>query len=238
MDQLSGKMLLVVVAKEPVAGHVKTRLSPALSPEEGATLYQCMVSDRLQEVAGLRGIHLAVAFTPPTARESFVLMAPAGFHLFAQRGKDLGERLHSIFVDAFAKGYRAVTIIDSDSPDLPKETVLESFRLLLSQQSDVVFGPCHDGGYYLVAMREPHPELFEDIPWSTASVLETSLERAGEMGLKTELLSWWNDLDTFEDLVDFYHKYKRGERLQDQCGRQTIAFLSRLDKIKGSSPTG
>jgi uncharacterized protein len=231
MKPLTEKMLLVVVAKEPVAGQVKTRLSPALTPEEAAALYQCMIADRLQEVGELEGIDLAIAFTPAHAREAFVPLTRHGHSLFAQRGNDLGERLHNIFVDAFAADYQAVSIIDSDSPDLPRTMVRESFRLLLSQGSEVVFGPCRDGGYYLVGMREPHPELFENIPWSTASVLAASLEKAGKTGLKTELLSCWNDLDTYEDLLVFYEEYSRGRGADKRPGWNTFAFLSRLPRF-------
>jgi rSAM/selenodomain-associated transferase 1 len=232
MIRSSDKKLLVVMAKEPVAGKVKTRLSPALAPEEAAALYQCMLSDRLREMGGLEGIDLALAFTPSSARDAFIPLARPCLTLFAQRGGDLGERLHNIFVDAFAEGYAAVSIIDSDSPDLPGSTVRGSFSLLLAHGAEVVFGPCSDGGYYLVGMRQPHPELFDDIPWSTPKVLEASLEKAREMGLKTELLCRWNDLDTFEDLLAFYAKYSGEERVNNRSRGETFAFLSRLEIIK------
>jgi len=231
MKPSTSKMLLVVVAKEPVAGQVKTRLSPALSPEEAAALYQCMLADRLQEVGGLVGIDLAIAFTPANAREAFIPLTHPDLGLFAQRGNDLGERLHNIFVDAFAAGYEAVSIIDSDSPDLPRALVRESFNLLLSRGTEVVFGPCRDGGYYLIGMREPHPELFENIPWSSEVVLASTLEKAGKSGLKTELLSCWNDLDTFEDLLDFHKKYSGEQEPGNRRGGKTFVFLSRLPRF-------
>lgn len=228
MKSLTAKMLLVVVAKEPVPGLVKTRLSPALSPEEAAALYQCMLEDRLREVGGLVGIDLAVAYTPAGARETFMPLSRPGMSFFAQRGNDLGERLHNIFVDAFAAGYGAVAIIDSDSPDLPREIVRQSFRLLQAREAEAVFGPCRDGGYYLVGLREPHPELFENIPWSSENVLRESLEKAGKAGLKTELLTWWNDLDTIADLLAFHKKYRGGQWLDNRRGEKTFNLLSRL----------
>jgi len=191
-----------------------------------------MLADRIREIEGLDGIDLAIAFTPANAEEAFAKLARPGFSFFPQRGGDLGERLHNIFVDSFPAGYEAVTIIDSDTPDLPRSMVQESFEVLLSQDSEVVLGPCNDGGYYLVGMRKPHPELFENIPWSTAKVLEATLRKTREIGLKTELLSPWNDLDSFEDLVAFYKKYRGAKGMNDRRGEKTLTFLSNLDKIK------
>jgi len=224
-------MLLVVVAKAPEPGRVKTRLSPALTHEEAAGLYRCMIADRLRELRGLEGIDQAIAYTPAHAIEAFLPLSRPGLGLFAQRGNDLGERLHNIFVDAFAAGYQAVSIVDSDSPDLPGAIVLDSFRFMLSRDAEVVLGPCRDGGYYLVGMRKPHPELFENIPWSTGNVLESTVVKTRDQGLRTELLPLWTDLDTFEDLRDFYRRYSEEAEPDLRRGKKTFDFLSRLPRF-------
>jgi glycosyltransferase A (GT-A) superfamily protein (DUF2064 family) len=144
--------------------------------------------------------------------------------------------LNNIFRDQLAKGYDAVSIIDSDSPDLPNGLIRESLQLLLTHEAEVVFGPCHDGGYYLVGMRKPHPELFRDIPWSTADVLSMSLEKSRTLGLTVKLLSFWNDLDTFEDVISFYDRYKDCSILNNGAGAETLAFLSRLGKVNPRRP--
>jgi len=223
--------LLVIVAKEPVPGKVKTRLFPKFSPAVAADLYRCFLHDRIQEVSTLDGVDRAIAYTPEDARETFTTLALDGFELFAQQGKHLGERLNNIFLEKLFQGYKAVSIVDSDSPDLPKSLIKESFELLLSKQADIVFGPCYDGGYYLVGMRKPNPELFRNIPWSTENVLSVTLEKARKMGLNVKLLSTWNDLDTFEDLIEFYNMYKDQPLSKDWAGNKTFAFLSRLKKI-------
>ena len=223
--------LLVVVAKEPVPGKVKTRLFPELSPTVAADLYRCFLRDRIQEVSTLNEVDRTIAYTPENAKEAFTRLALDGFKLFAQQGKHLGERLNNIFLEKLSQGYKAVSIVDSDSPDLPKSIIKESFDLLSSKQADVVFGPCHDGGYYLVGMRKPHPELFRNIPWSTENVLSITLEKAGKMGLNVKLLSAWNDLDTFEDLLQFYSKYKDRPLPKDFPGNKTFSLLSRLEEI-------
>jgi rSAM/selenodomain-associated transferase 1 len=230
MDKQLAK-LLVIVAKEPVPGKVKTRLFPKLSPAVAADLYRCFLHDRIQEVSTLNEVDRAIAYTPEDAGKTFTTLALDGFELFAQQGKHLGERLNNIFLEKFSQGYNAVSIVDSDSPDLPKSLIKESFELLLSKRADIVFGPCYDGGYYLVGMRKPHPELFRNIPWSTENVLSATLEKARKIGLNVKLLTRWNDLDTFEDLLEFYNKYKDRQLSKDWAGKKTFAFLSQLEKI-------
>jgi rSAM/selenodomain-associated transferase 1 len=236
MNDKPGKSLVVIVAKEPIPGKVKTRLSPGVSAADAAGLYRCFLLDRIKGVSAMDGVDRGVAYTPKEAAGTFSVLPLDGFELFPQRGADLGERLNNIFQDKLATGYDAVTIVDSDSPDLPNRLIRESLRLLMSKQAEVVFGPCHDGGYYLVGMRKPHPELFRDIPWSTASVLSVSLEKSQRLGLDVKLLSFWNDLDTFEDLVEFYDKYKDRPTFNDGAGAETFAFLSRLEKLNQHQP--
>jgi len=231
MNKGSQKLLLVVVAKAPRPGDVKTRLYPALTPMEATDLYHCFIIDRIKEISMLKGIDLAVSYTPEESKEYFARLTSNGFHLFAQRGNNLGERLNNIFVEKAAEGFDAVSIIDSDTPDLPRSFVQQSFKFLLSDRVDAVFGPCHDGGYYLVGMRTPHPELFQDIPWSTDSVLPITLKKAEKKRIKTKLLPQWNDLDTFEDLLEYYQKYKYKLLKNDWTGKETFTFLSNLEKI-------
>jgi rSAM/selenodomain-associated transferase 1 len=231
MHQNRHKLLLVVVAKAPVAGEVKTRLLPHFTPEEAVDLYRCFLQDRIQEVGKLNGIDLAVAFTPDDAREPFARMTGNGFNLFAQKGGDLGQRLNHIFIETLARDYAAVSIIDSDTPDLPRSMVEQSFESLMSDGFDAVFGPCDDGGYYLVGLRQPHPELFGDIPWSTEAVLPITLQRAERLGIRTKLLPGWNDLDTFEDLIDFYDKNQNQSLREEWAGKNTFSYLSRMEII-------
>jgi rSAM/selenodomain-associated transferase 1 len=224
--------ILVIVAKEPVPGEVKTRLFPHLTPREAAGTYIRFLQDTLHEMGSMEGIDRAVAFTPAGAREAFASLLSRRFGLFPQQGKDLGERLSTIFKDKLREGYEAVSIINSDSPDLPKATVQESFRLLQSDQAEVVFGPCDDGGYYLVGMRKAFLELFVDIPWSTDRVLSISLEKAKKMGIRVKLLPPWKDIDTYDELVAFYRRYKGKCWNGPWAGEKTFSFLSGLEQFK------
>jgi rSAM/selenodomain-associated transferase 1 len=231
MNKEHAKLLLVVVAKAPVPGKVKTRLYPELAIDEATHLYSCFIQDRIEEIGNLRAVDLAISYTPEDSKQYFTRFISNGFQLFPQRGKDLGERLSNIFEDKLAEAYDAVSIIDSDTPDLPRSIVEQSFQLLMSNGVDAVFGPCDDGGYYLVALRRPHPELFQNVPWSTEAVLDITLERAARLGIRTKLLPAWNDLDTFEDLTDFYDKHKNQASKIKWAGENTFNYLSRLESI-------
>ena len=223
------KLLLVVMAKAPVPGTVKTRLVPHLSPQEATDLYRCLLKDRITTIQTLTGVALAIAYTPANAKNAFIPFCENGLRLFPQKGNHLGERLNNIFVDKLADEFDAVSIIDSDTPDLPVSAVQASFTRLMSDQTDVVFGPCHDGGYYLVGMRRPHPKLFANIPWSTDKVLPNTLERARELGVRTDLLPRWNDLDTIDDLIAFYRLHKNKADQKGWAGEMTFNYLARME---------
>jgi len=219
------RRLLVIMAKEPVPGRVKTRLQPRLSPDESAALYTCFLQDRLRETSDLPGTDVAVAYTPPEAAPTFASLVPGSFRLFPQRGATLTGRLAAVTASAFADDYRYVTIMDSDSPDLPRERILRSFTLL-EEGADVVFGPCRDGGYYLVGLRGNWSRIFEEIPWSTSKVLQESLARAASLGLIAALLEPWQDIDTFEDLRDLARRQTSGEETGAVPCANTMAFLA------------
>jgi rSAM/selenodomain-associated transferase 1 len=223
------KKMLVVVAKAPLPGKVKTRFLTQLTPAEAAGLYRCFIRDRVNEFRLLQGVELAIAFTPDESETYFTRFLNEGFRLFPQHGVDLGERLSNIFLQKLGEGYQTVVIIDSDTPDLPNSLVAQAFHWLASKSVDAVFGPCEDGGYYLVGMRQAQRELFTDIPWSTANVLRRSLQKAASLGLNIRLLPRWNDLDTVDDLLVYYHKYQQFDPDEQLIGKETFDCLKRLD---------
>lgn len=229
MPGMPPKQLLVVVAKKPSPGEVKTRLLTRLTPAEATGLYSCFIRDRIKEISRLKGVDLAIAFTPKASKTYFARFLSNGFQLFAQQGRNLGERLHNIFRRKLGQGYQSVCIIDSDTPDLPSAMVAQAFRWLAGPSADAVFGPCEDGGYYLVGLRQPHGELFSEIPWSTSQVLSQSLQKAEALGLHTRLLPSWNDLDTVDDLLNYYQQYCDSSAETPLIGKETFDYLARLD---------
>lgn len=188
------------MAKVPGLEPVKSRLHGALGPEMATVLYRCFLLDRLDALAALPGIAPVAAFTPASGRARMAALAPAGIRLVPQRGRDLGERLASLLADLLALGHPGAMAMDSDSPTLPMEHVLEAADVLAGGAADLVLGPSEDGGYYLVGLRRPEPALFAGMPWSTDRVLSLTVETARRLGLRTHFLPEWFDVDTAADL--------------------------------------
>ena len=185
------------MAKVPVAGAVKTRLTPPLTPEEAAKLSMCFLRDMTTNVAGLsgNGTKGVVLYTPADAEEMLHDLLPNNFELVPQRGETLGERLINAADELLSDGFESVCLINSDSPTLPGE-ILRTAASLLAQEGDrVVLGPSQDGGYYLIGLKRPHHRLFKRIAWSTADVLAHTVERAAEIDLPVDLLPTWYDVD-------------------------------------------
>jgi|SRR6185369_4288582 len=199
-DNSKNSRSLIIFAKKPVPGGVKTRLSPPLTGEEAAELYSCMLKDTLAMAAGLDGVITVIFFQDEQgAAEYFSALAPET-ESFPQEGADLGERIKSAFSNRFACGFRQVVVIGSDSPDLPSEYILEAFRLLASEKIDLVLGPAGDGGYYLLGLKMVRDELFCGIPWSSGAVFAATVERAKASCLGVSYLPVWHDIDTAADL--------------------------------------
>jgi rSAM/selenodomain-associated transferase 1 len=198
--------LLIMFAKEPRPGHVKTRLIPPLSPEAAAQLYHCFLLDILEEMGRVPEVKLALAFSPPEAQGFFQTLAPPDTDLFPQEGGDLGERMARACARAFAAGYSPVLLRGSDTPDLPAAVVSEAREVLVGGHFQTVLGPATDGGYYLVGLTDPQPDLFQGPAWSSSTVLESTLETARQRGLTVHLLPAWTDIDTSADLLAFLHR--------------------------------
>ena len=191
---------VAVMTKVPGLTVVKSRLHEALGEERATELYRCFLLDRLDAVATMRDITGAVAFTPPEAEAVMRALAPPTLRLVPQRGADLGERLSNILTDLLNSGHAGPIAVDSDSPTLPMAYLAEAATVLSGATSDVVLGPCEDGGYYLVGLRCPQPALFEGIPWSTDAVFTMTLDKARARGLSVHVLPHWFDVDTEADL--------------------------------------
>lgn len=186
------------MAKAPLAGAVKTRLVPPLTPLEAANLHGCFVRDMttsIDEVARRSRAEGVVVYTPVGAEPAFDGIPPPGFKLLAQRGESLGERLCNAAQDLLRQGYGSLCLINSDSPTLPGSVFDLAIESLSREGDRVVLGAAADGGYYLIGVKNVHPRLFERIAWSTAQVLAHTVERAAEIGLEVVMLPSWYDVD-------------------------------------------
>ena len=194
------KKALIVFAKQPLPGKVKTRLMPLLSPEEAAELYRCMLIDTLSKVRQLEGVDVYLFFEGSGEAATYFATIVDGMETLPQHGNDLGERMMDAFQRTFERGYESVAIIGTDSPDLPVTFVEEAFISLEDARIDAVFGPSEDGGYYLLALKRLSTQLFQGIGWSSQTVLRESVATAEKVGMRTTTLSLWNDVDTVADL--------------------------------------
>jgi hypothetical protein len=210
---------LIIMAKAPVPGAVKTRLCSPYTVEEAAELYRSFLLDTFELAARLRGVTVTVAYFPSEAEEVFKAMAPPAFELMPQRGADLGERLSGAFEQLFSLGYERVVAIGADSPTLPSAYVERSFESLA--MADLVLGPSADGGYYLIGMKAPHPELFQGVAMGTERVFMETLERARRANLRVSLLPPWYDVDTRDDVKRLLAEL----RATPGVARHTRAFL-------------
>lgn len=193
------RWVVAIMAKAPRAGDVKTRLCPPLTVAEAAMLYRAFLLDKIEQVRSLETASHAIAYTPDDGRRTFEGLAP-DFILIPQRGGDLGRRLAASFAHFFAEGYEGALLIDSDTPTLPTEFLLQALGVIAKPDTDLVLGPSEDGGYYLVGLRAARPELFEGVPWSTSRVLPETTRRARDLGLGVTWLPPWFDVDTGADL--------------------------------------
>ncbi len=189
---------LVVMARAPIPGRVKTRLQHDLTPEQCAALSLAFLKDAVSLAAGLRFYTPFLAYTPGNKRKLFREITPEGMQIIPQISGGLGERMHQLIVTLETEGYSPVVLIGTDIPTLQPDTLLLAAREL--KNADLCFGPSRDGGYYLVGMNRPDGRIFRNIEWSAPGVLAGTMRNAKAAGLSVALLEEYSDIDTFDDL--------------------------------------
>ncbi len=193
---------VLIFAKRAEPGRVKTRLVPPLSQEQAAEFHLACLDDVMELAATVCGASLTLCAAGGERALADYRQRYPEVAIIPQTEGDLGRRLAGAFEREFDSAAERVVIIGSDHPSLPPEHVTSALETL--DFSDVVFGPSSDGGYYLVGMRRgawPRGrELFHEIPWSTADVLDQSLERSLAARLTLTLLPHWYDVDRPADL--------------------------------------
>ncbi len=187
---------LVIVARAPERGRVKSRLAASVGEARALSIYRAL-GERI--VAGVQGAarRVVVSHTPADAGTLMRDWLGADLEYEPQCEGDLGARMAGAIAARLLEGARRVVVIGADCPTVDARTIRDAFAAL--DEADVVLGPAHDGGYYLIGMRASHPALFERIPWSTASVLALTLQRINASGLSVRLLAPMRDVDTIED---------------------------------------
>jgi uncharacterized protein len=187
---------LLVFAKAPRPGGVKTRLGAALGTDLAADLYRAMAEGVLARTRAAPCVR-SVFFAPREAEAEMAAWLPHET-LVPQDGADLGARMAAAFAWAFSVGATKVVLVGTDAPGLSDEHVRAA--LVVLDAHDVVLGPALDGGYYLVALRRPAPALFDGVAWGTADVLAQTVARAEAAGLAVAPLAPLGDVDELADL--------------------------------------
>jgi rSAM/selenodomain-associated transferase 1 len=200
---------LVVFAKSPIPGTVKTRMQPPLSCLECLELHNVMVRLTLEELVksprpGLeRFLYLTGhrSEAEELAPEHFV---PSGFQIDVQNGKDLGERLASALAKQWGSGFSKIIFVGTDCPFLKAKDIEETMDLL--SDYEVVLGPTRDGGYFLIGVSANVPYIFQGVEWGTERVFRQTIQIAREHGLRWQCLGHKFDIDRFEDLMRFHRR--------------------------------
>ena len=211
--------LLLVFLKEPRPGAVKSRLAARIGAEAAAAVYRAIADEEIRRTAP-RGdeYERRFLFDPPDSGPRIAEWLP-GQIILPQGGGDLGERMARAFADAFASGARRAALVGTDVPALSYEDVRDALESL--DEHDVALGPATDGGYYLIALKGPEPELFAGIRWSSGEVLAATLDRAARRGLSVRVLRTLGDVDTVEDLVAEWERVRPllGEEMRQEIER-------------------
>ncbi len=223
---------LVVIARYPEAGKTKTRLARSIGDEATMRLYSAFLTDIAQRFAGQEyDLHWTYTPTDVDYNAFIATLAPefaSSMTCFPQQGADLGERLLQAFQWTYEQGYRNTVLIGSDSPHISREIIANARTAL--NEADVVLGPADDGGYYLIAMHQPH-DVFRGIPMSTSVVMQRTIEQAERQGLTVQCIAPLFDVDELPDLQRLAQLLETDSRLAPA----TAAQLANTRSIYGNN---
>jgi rSAM/selenodomain-associated transferase 1 len=192
------KRMLVIMAKAPRPGMVKTRLAQSLPSPAVTALYRCLLEDTVALAKSLSGVEVAV-MCPESDKDELAQLLGNDMQVVAQKGEGLAAGLTCVFAHFAALAGQQVIAFNSDSPHLPASILESAFQILATH--DVVIGPTHDGGYYLVGAKSAHTSLFEGDGMGTKSALDRLLARTRSLGLSTGFTEPFYDIDVADDLT-------------------------------------
>lgn len=181
---------VMVIAKEPLPGRVKTRLCPPCRPEQAAALAEAALRDTLAAMAAAPARRRVLVFEGDGER-----WAPPGFELFTQRGAGLGERLSA----AFAEVREPALLVGMDTPQLTAGMLADGLHALNDPAIDAVLGPALDGGYWSVGLKNPPEGVFDGVPMSRSDTCSVQRKRLRKLGLRWHEQPWMRDVDTMAD---------------------------------------
>lgn len=183
---------VLVVAKSPQPGRVKTRLCPPCTPRQAADLAAAALSDTLHAVGASGADRFVLALDGPPGD-----WLPSGFDVVAQRGEGFDQRLANAWDDAGGPGVQ----VGMDTPQLTGAILDDALERLFRSGTDAVLGPALDGGWWGIGLRRPDPAVFLGVPMSTPTTGAEQRRRLDELGLRTAEIAPLRDVDTFQDAI-------------------------------------
>jgi len=203
------KDCLIIFAKEPKAGKVKTRLQGYLSQEMCVKLYKAFLKDTVEIARRVNCKYKIIAYESNGNAPNYLKTIAAPFQFYEQKGENLGRRMYNAFKFALRKGSQRTVIIGSDSPTMPVAYIKDAFDWL--KTADIVLGPSLDGGYYLIGLRKPRLSLFKNIRWSSKTALADTLKNVQRLKKAVSLLPHWYDVDEPSALAILKRDLKKKE---------------------------
>lgn len=200
---------IAFMAKASAPGRAKTRLVPPLTFDEAADLNTAFLQDVAENLVAAderaRVAHGAAivgyaAYGPPGSTDFFRRILPASIGLIEAWLPNFGDCLFHTIDEILSRGHQSAVVLNSDSPTLPTELLVETAEILARPGDRAVLGPSIDGGYYLLGLKQTHARMFQDIAWSTERVAEQTMARAREIGLDVHRLPAWYDVDDVDAL--------------------------------------
>jgi rSAM/selenodomain-associated transferase 1 len=224
---------VILFARSPVRGQVKSRLQPHFTPDESLALHRALVADAaalLRQAAGQCTLALEIRLSAALPAGDPMASDLAGFERGTQQGDDLGERLVHAFQDRLHRGARRVVIIGSDSPTMTPEYLLGAFQVL--RDHDMVVGPAEDGGYVLIGCSRLRIRPFQGIDWGSDQVMAQTRKKLRRLKISHQLLPPGHDLDTREDLLRTHAALLHLEQLGVERAPRTLVCLRELLRHK------
>ncbi|RJQ14244.1 MAG: glycosyltransferase [Nitrospiraceae bacterium] len=192
---MTNENALIIIAKYPEKGNVKTRLAGHMPDVKIVGLYKYLLENTVHKLRAIAGVDTFIAYAPGNAEGYF---SRFGLNLISLPEGDLGMRMFHAFKQVFHAGFQKAALVGADIPDLSEPVIQKAFELL--SHNDIVYGPAEDGGYYLAGMRKLVKDIFEDVPWSSDQTLKKSIGQAKKAACSVAFTETLSDIDTIEDV--------------------------------------
>jgi len=202
----SGSVSLIVFVRYPVMGKVKTRLAATIGNSKATKVYKTVAENIINEIKKIPNCNKYIFYSVEEEKLLVKKWLGKGFYYAHQEGNDLGERMKNAFRMVFGHGAEKAIIVGTDIPEITAENISGAIKSL--ENSETVIGPSNDGGYYLLGMKKFHPQLFENIEYSTNTVFKETKEKITSIGISNSVLNVLNDIDVEDDLKHCLNKMK------------------------------